>query len=544
VSGATGQPGQAGAADGHGANGGGASRAPAGRRGDLDALRGFAMALGIAVHASLAFFPAPWPVHDTRPSGLLELVFVAIHGFRMPLFFMLSGFFTMLVYRRRGLRGLLEQRFARIVVPLVLAMATIGPLDGSLARHAIHSVPPEPAVADILAGDVEAVRRRFAAGADAEGHDAVFHRPMLSWAACSNRARSVDAVVGAGADVNARGGFGDTTLHEAVAYGRDEAVAALLDRGADPRLANRSGRTPLAMTTIAPELVAEYAPLLGLPPLDPDDVARGRGLIRGLLGDGPMTVGGPVDRAVVAYWGFLGSDRFRLRIAGMPVHLLDTNVFDHLWFLWFLCWLVAAFAVLARIELLPAGGARFWFMPLSVLPQAFMGQSMSGFFGPDTSFGLLPTPHLLLFYACFYFFGVSSFAAEGIETRLGERWRLLLPAAAALFVAGVATIGFRPAAAVLQPAYAWAMSLGLIGLFHQVVPRPSGRIAWLADATYWMYLAHVPLVLAAQLAVREWPLPGGVKFLLILAAVTAALLVSYRWCVRPTIIGRILNGPR
>jgi glucan biosynthesis protein C len=59
-----------------------------------------------------------------------------------------------------------------------------------------------------------------------------------------------------------------------------------------------------------------------------------------------------------------------------------------------------------------------------------------------------------------------------------------------------------------------------------------------------MYLDHVPLVLAPQLAVFEWPLPGEVKFLLILVAATTALLISYAWCVRPTIIGRILNGPR
>jgi peptidoglycan/LPS O-acetylase OafA/YrhL len=88
------------------------------------------------------------------------------------------------------------------------------------------------------------------------------------------------------------------------------------------------------------------------------------------------------------------------------------------------------------------------------------------------------------------------------------------------------------------------MSLALIGLFHRCFPHPSARLAWLADASYWMYLAHVPLVLTAQIAVREWPLPGVVKFLLILVAVTAVLLVSYAWCVRPTIIGRILNGPR
>jgi hypothetical protein len=54
----------------------------------------------------------------------------------------------------------------------------------------------------------------------------------------------------------------------------------------------------------------------------------------------------------------------------------------------------------------------------------------------------------------------------------------------------------------------------------------------------------VPLVIAAQLLVRQWPLPAGVKFLIILAGVTAILLASYRWCVRFTAIGTLLNGPR
>ncbi|NDC64362.1 MAG: hypothetical protein EBZ59_10360 [Planctomycetia bacterium] len=405
----------------------------------------------------------------------------------------------------------------------------------------------------MLAGDREAVRQRFAAGADAEGCDAIYRRRMLVWAACSNHAGVVSTVLDAGADANARGGLGDTTLHEAVAYGCDEAVATLLDRGADPRIANRLGRTPLAMTLLSPVLVADYMPLLGLPSREPSEIARRRDVIRGRLGDTGMTVGGPLDRAVLGYWGLLGSDRFQFQLGGRPFHLFDTNIFDHLWFLWFLCWMVAGFAGLATANLLPTGRHRWWLVPLSVLPQMFMGQSLSGVFGPDTSFGLLPMPHLLLFYGCFYFFGAATFAAEGMETRLGARWPLLLPAAAVLFVAFLATIGSRPAIAVLQPAYAWTMSLALIGLFHRCFSQPGEaiarsvsltRIAWLADASYWMYLAHVPLVLATQLAVRDWPLPGGVKFLVILVAVTAVLLVTYARCVRPTIIGRILNGPR
>lgn|GEM_PF-5673395 len=36
------------------------------RRGDLDALRSFAMLLGVFLHASLAYFDYPWPVQDAN----------------------------------------------------------------------------------------------------------------------------------------------------------------------------------------------------------------------------------------------------------------------------------------------------------------------------------------------------------------------------------------------------------------------------------------------------------------------------------------------
>jgi peptidoglycan/LPS O-acetylase OafA/YrhL len=102
----------------------------------------------------------------------------------------------------------------------------------------------------------------------------------------------------------------------------------------------------------------------------------------------------------------------------------------------------------------------------------------------------------------------------------------------------------RALATVLQPAYAWTMSLGLIGVFHRFFRNPSPTVSWLADASYWMYLIHVPLVMVAQLLVRQWPLPANAKFLLILAMVTPIMLATYRWCVRFTPIGSLLNGPR
>jgi len=62
------------------------------------------MLLGFGLHASLAYFSYPWPVQDSARSLAFGLAYAAIHGFRMPLFFLLSGFFTMLVFRRRGVR--------------------------------------------------------------------------------------------------------------------------------------------------------------------------------------------------------------------------------------------------------------------------------------------------------------------------------------------------------------------------------------------------------------------------------------------------------
>jgi len=47
---------------------------------------------------------------------------------------------------------------------------------------------------------------------------------------------------------------------------------------------------------------------------------------------------------------------------------------------------------------------------------------------------------------------------------------------------------------------------------------------------------------AARIA--SWAMPADLKFLVVMALVTPVLLVSYRYGVRFTAIGRLLNGPR
>ena len=96
----------------------------------LDALRGVMMMLGIVLHASMFYLakpPLPLPT-DAHTSIVFDAIVLFIHSFRMPLFFVLAGFFTSLLVEKYGLGGSLANRGKRILAPFLLGLVTIVPL--------------------------------------------------------------------------------------------------------------------------------------------------------------------------------------------------------------------------------------------------------------------------------------------------------------------------------------------------------------------------------------------------------------------------------
>ena len=88
----------------------------------LDALRGMAMLLGIVLHAALPYMPDVegfWPVDD-RYSPVVSTIFEFIHIWRMPLFFILAGFFANLVVSRKSWKRWWGNRLLRIGLPIVV----------------------------------------------------------------------------------------------------------------------------------------------------------------------------------------------------------------------------------------------------------------------------------------------------------------------------------------------------------------------------------------------------------------------------------------
>jgi glucans biosynthesis protein C len=90
----------------------------------------------------------------------------------------------------------------------------------------------------------------------------------------------------------------------------------------------------------------------------------------------------------------------------------------------------------------------------------------------------------------------------------------------------------------------WLLILGVAGLFLRYL---SGHSAWrryLCDSSYFLYIAHMPVIMAFQLLLLGVDLLPLEKMVITLVGTIAILLPVYRWTVRPTFIGAVLNGRR
>ncbi|HEY8876113.1 MAG TPA: acyltransferase family protein, partial [Roseateles sp.] len=116
----------------------------------LDAVRSFALLLGVAFHATLSFIPGMppglWAMVDNSPSPLLADAGFVAHSFRMTLFFFIAGFFARQLHQRLGTKGFWANRGKRIAIPLVVGWLLIFPAIAAVwyfgLQKVFHGAPP------------------------------------------------------------------------------------------------------------------------------------------------------------------------------------------------------------------------------------------------------------------------------------------------------------------------------------------------------------------------------------------------------------------
>lgn len=254
----------------------------------------------------------------------------------------------------------------------------------------------------------------------------------------------------------------------------------------------------------------------------------------------------------------------------------------HLWFLYYLCLLYIVALALSVVSgvLDRSGGLKrmidsvvrvvvsSYFAPvLLAVPISLMLYydpdwiAWSGIPTPDQ--GLTPNVPAMVGFGTAFGIGWLVHRQIDLLQEWRKRWVLHLGIAIGLTAACLSIVGVQfdildpevltvvPGPDYMRIVYAacytmaiWYWSFALVGVCMTFFSTASVKWRYVADSSYWLYIAHLPIIFFLQVLMAEWSLHWIIKFPAILGISMFVLLVTYRYWVRGTWIGALLNGRR
>ena len=380
----------------------------------LDAVRAFALLLGVFFHAAMSFIDVEveslnWAIADNSQSDALMIIVGFSHMFRMSLFFFIAGYFAHLVYHRRGAAEFVKNRAIRIAVPFVVGWCLIAPLLKVIWRWGQSKSGETVAIAlwpsseQWLSGAVNLTHLWF-----------LYYLMLIYVSFVGLRHLLADRL-------DRTGDFRRSV---------DRVTQTLVDR----RLAPFALSVPVAIAAVSEP---SWNAAAGMPTPDTSLIPE----VIPLVGYGAVFAAG---------WVF--------RRNAVLLQLLTTRIKSSLWLALVSLICVSAFGTVVGTQ-----------------PDLF--------------------PHVMRFLA-----------------------------------------------AVAATSLTWYFNLALIGYALKRFANPSSTTRYVADASYWIYIAHLPLVCALQVLVAHWPLHWTIKYSLIVGVAFSLLFASYHFLVRYTFVGAVLNG--
>jgi glucans biosynthesis protein C len=275
-------------------------------------------------------------------------------------------------------------------------------------------------------------------------------------------------------------------------------------------------------------------------------------------------------------WGiqYLKNNSYAEAVAELPDYMILSKGFPfmHLWFLYFLILFCAGVVMLRPIvsridkkEKLRHALDRFldytmerWWGTLII--GLFMVMPMLGmidWFGVDTSAsGFIPRIAPFILYGMYFTLGWFIYRQVRLLKNI-EKFRstnlilgisfIVLLIVLNLLLADPAPSNAAIILGVLNALYAFASittAFAFIGYMMAYFSSPSARVRYLSDASYWGYLIHLPIIGFFQIIVAPYDLFWALKLILIFLPSIILVMVSYKYGVRNTWLGLLLNGAK
>ncbi|MBX9616694.1 MAG: acyltransferase family protein [Caulobacteraceae bacterium] len=246
----------------------------------------------------------------------------------------------------------------------------------------------------------------------------------------------------------------------------------------------------------------------------------------------------------------------------------------HLWFLYVLTLFYAAVLILrAPFALLDRGGGWGrvvdrvtgvligpWTPVILAVPLAlamWLDPKWIAFFSvPTPDAGLVPNTTALVGFGLAFGVGFLIDRRRDLLDRIAAWSPLTLAVAVGTGIASYYLAGGPVIAPMGEPTAdkavaAWVTALAVyssafaaMGLCLRFLSGHSVIRRYLADASYWVYILHLPLVMLAQVWVQDWAGPWWLKLGGVSLGVFAVCLITYELLIRHTFMGTWLNGRR
>jgi glucans biosynthesis protein C len=244
-----------------------------------------------------------------------------------------------------------------------------------------------------------------------------------------------------------------------------------------------------------------------------------------------------------------------------PEQTLNTM---HMWFLYYLAIFSVIVAVLANIKIAAWDRLADWFYgsfwptlfaPLAMVPALWIAGAPTG-----STESFIPLPWVFGFYGLFFAAGWKLWGRESYLDIVGRYVWALIPISAALFAAyyylmpNLSSVRANPESLLALPLerqLTMAFLSAYLSVFLTLITLVLGKkflsghshtLKYISDASYWIYLVHLPLMLAIQGLMAPFHWNVWIKFATSVAATFVISLGLYAIFVRYTPIGWLLNG--
>ncbi|MBT5078926.1 MAG: acyltransferase family protein, partial [Candidatus Marinimicrobia bacterium] len=230
----------------------------------------------------------------------------------------------------------------------------------------------------------------------------------------------------------------------------------------------------------------------------------------------------------------------------------------HLWFLYYLALITSISIVLALVlQKLPSITNNIsrvfnWIINKSIARVIIFASITAtvyfiiGSWSVSTSTSIVPDFNILIYYLAFYIIGWILFKSKHLlDTFMKYDWLFTILAVVLFSIYFFMSHGFSYIShVIIKSIMVWLFIFGITGLFIRYASNHSSIMRYISDASYWVYLIHLPLTAIIPGLISDWIIPATLKFLLVFIITSMSCFLSYHYFVRGTFIGQFLNGRR